>query len=215
VSSNRSLNCSLSRGSRPRIVHRSTVDSRVSCASCSSFDISFTDGLLMPIPRAGGRPFYSAHKPKKSNRFAFAYFSIPAVRKARWHLWADSSRYLCLHEDDFFAEASWRLNGSNLPKNSVSCPITPAGSVVVRQSPVWGRARADRRLKFTLQIRPDQPQAAPDRSSKMAAPGRRPTKTQSWGSEDSGRAIKRDEETYPPSRLRLEGHHSRPLASPA
>jgi hypothetical protein len=140
VSSNRSLNCSLSRGSRPRIVHRSTVDSRVSCAFRSSFDISFIDGLLMPIPLAGGVRFIqrmSQKSPTDSRSRIFRFQRCERLDGTSGSIHRGIFAFMKM----IFCGDVLVPKGFNLPKNSVSCPITSPELRVIRQSPLQGRVK--------------------------------------------------------------------------
>jgi hypothetical protein len=134
ASSKRSLNSSLSRGSKFRIHHRSAIDPRLLRAFVNSMAMSFMQDLLkQAAPLAGGLRFIQHTKPSPSNsrsnisRFQRCERSDGASRPIHRSIGAFMRMIFC--------GGVLAPKGFNLPKNSVSCPITSPELRVVRQSP--------------------------------------------------------------------------------
>jgi hypothetical protein len=80
ASSNPSLNCSLSRGSKPRIDHRSVVDTTVSRAFSNSLAISFMDRSPNANPIGGRRPTFQLMKEKSPTDYLLIYEAFDGLK---------------------------------------------------------------------------------------------------------------------------------------
>jgi hypothetical protein len=127
ASSKRTSHSSLSRGINSWIPNRSATDRRLSQACSNSLAISFIGGLRKPIPLVGGDRSFDRIDAKGPRN--------PRSRISRPH----RSERLDGTSRPKTINTATLASSIFSPKNSISCPITPAELRVVRQSPPLGR----------------------------------------------------------------------------